>query len=139
MPMLANERHERFAQELALGKSATEAYALAGYRESRSAASRLSTNVNVLKRVAELRGRAEQAASSKLEVTLQWLMEKAEEARQQAMDMGQNSAAVAAIKELGVLAGHRIEKRETMQKNAHDMTDDELIAIIRAGDENSVH
>lgn len=31
MPVLKNQRHERFAQELAKGKSATDAYLAAGY------------------------------------------------------------------------------------------------------------
>ena len=32
MPTLRNPRHERFAQELATGKTADAAYVLAGYR-----------------------------------------------------------------------------------------------------------
>jgi hypothetical protein len=55
---LKNARHERFAQELAKGKSQTEAYGLAGYKEDRTAASRLSSNVNVSARVTELKGKA---------------------------------------------------------------------------------
>lgn len=54
MPALSNAKHEKFAQGLAKGLPASEAYISAGYRESRSAASRLSTNVNVEARVAEL-------------------------------------------------------------------------------------
>lgn len=54
MPVLSNQRHEQFAQALAKGKSAADAYVNAGYRASRSAASRLSTNVNIERRVAEL-------------------------------------------------------------------------------------
>lgn len=54
MPALSNKRHEAFAQALARGQSASDAYVTAGYKESRSAASRLSTNVNIERRVAEL-------------------------------------------------------------------------------------
>jgi phage terminase small subunit len=36
VPTLRNPRHERFAQELAAGKTADAAYVLAGYRENRS-------------------------------------------------------------------------------------------------------
>ena len=54
MPILKNPRHERFARELAKGKSATEAYELAGYKGDRTAASRLSTNVNICQRLEEL-------------------------------------------------------------------------------------
>lgn len=62
MPVLKNARHEAFAQALAKGKSATEAYAEAGYAESRSAASRLSTNVNITKRVDEIKNRVAEKA-----------------------------------------------------------------------------
>jgi hypothetical protein len=34
MPMLKNPRHERFAQLLASGKNATDAYELAGYKRN---------------------------------------------------------------------------------------------------------
>lgn len=54
MPALGNAKHEAFAQAMAKGMSASEAYAAAGYAESRSAASRLLTNVNVEARIAEL-------------------------------------------------------------------------------------
>ena len=58
MPALTNGKHERFAQGLAKGLSQTEAYAEAGYTGDRTAASRLSTNVNVIARVAELQDKA---------------------------------------------------------------------------------
>lgn len=51
---LKNARHERFAQELAKGKSQEDAYAAAGYNPSRSAASRLAADVNICQRLAEL-------------------------------------------------------------------------------------
>ncbi|MGB3389467.1 MAG: terminase small subunit [Pseudaminobacter sp.] len=54
MAALKNAKHEAFAQGLAKGLSASDAYVSAGYKESRSAASRLSTNVNIEARVAEL-------------------------------------------------------------------------------------
>lgn len=58
MPTLDNARHERFAQELAKGKTQEEAYKEAGYKGDRTAASRLSTNVNLQARVAEIQNRA---------------------------------------------------------------------------------
>jgi phage terminase small subunit len=54
MPVLANPRHERFAQELAKGKSQTDAYEAAGYKPNRSHATRLVTKGSVKDRVAEL-------------------------------------------------------------------------------------
>lgn len=61
MPVLKNPRHERFAQELAKGKTQTEAYVIAGYKESLPHASRLATKGNVLQRVKELKTRVAEA------------------------------------------------------------------------------
>lgn len=58
MPILPNPRHGSFAQALAKGKTADEAYALAGFKPHRSNASRLSANDNIRARVAELQSRA---------------------------------------------------------------------------------
>lgn len=58
MPVLDNPRHERFCQERAKGKSADEAYQLAGYKRDRGAASRLSAKVNVTARITELQSLA---------------------------------------------------------------------------------
>lgn len=54
MPVLGNPKHERFAQELAKGKTQSDAYVAAQYRPSRSAAARLAADVNICARVAEL-------------------------------------------------------------------------------------
>ncbi len=54
MAVMENPRHEIFAQQLAKGKSAEAAYAAAGYKRDRGAASRLSAKVNIQARVAEL-------------------------------------------------------------------------------------
>jgi phage terminase small subunit len=58
MPALSNPKHERFAQELAKGKSQAEAYVEAGYAPSEPNASRLTSHDKVQKRVAELLERA---------------------------------------------------------------------------------
>ena len=58
MPVLSNAKHERFAQELARGKSQTDAYEAAGYRGDRTHASRLATNDNIQRRLEELQNRA---------------------------------------------------------------------------------
>ena len=54
MPVLANPRHERFAQALHDGKTADEAYIIAGFQKNRHNASRLKTNETIRKRVDEL-------------------------------------------------------------------------------------
>tara|TARA_R110002167_G_scaffold42512_11_gene129150 strand:+ start:24 stop:503 length:480 start_codon:yes stop_codon:yes gene_type:complete len=70
MGVLANHRHERFAQNLAKGQSASKAYVNAGYKGDRTAASRLSTKDNICHRVEEIQSRvadkAEWSAAERL-------------------------------------------------------------------------
>lgn len=72
MPPLHNPRHERFAQELAKGKKADEAYKTAGYKPDRGHASRLASNGSVSDRVAELQGKA----AAKVGVTVERVLEE---------------------------------------------------------------
>lgn len=81
MAILPNARHERFAQALAAGKSADEAYREAGYKPSRSAASRLSANVNIQARVAELLSRVAEGVV----LSRQWVIERLVENANRAM------------------------------------------------------
>ena len=53
-PVSDNPRHERFAQELANGVSATEAYERAGFARNRVSAHRLKQKPNIGERVSEL-------------------------------------------------------------------------------------
>ena len=62
MPILENARHEKFAQAIARGLTATEAYCQAGYKGDRTSASRLSTNDNIRQRVQEIQGRVAEKA-----------------------------------------------------------------------------
>lgn len=64
MPVLRNNKHEAFAQALAGGKSATEAYAIAGFSPNRQNAARLTTKDDVKKRVEEL--------SNKIAIKAEW-------------------------------------------------------------------
>jgi len=90
MGEIQNSRHERFAQELAAGKTADAAYEAAGYRKHRSNAARVSANERVKERVREIQAiGAERAA-----VTVQSLIDEAEQARIKAME-SQNGAAAA--------------------------------------------
>lgn len=127
LPLLKNTRHERFAQELAQGKTATEAYVLAGYKANDGNAATLKANEEVAARVAELQDRA----SIRAEITVASLLAETETARELAMALGQPSAAVAAIKEKGVLSGLRVEKSErTNRSDVRSLTNAELDAAI---------
>jgi len=72
MAALSNARHERFAQEVAKGHSATEAYEAAGYKPHRQAASRLLANVDVQQRVEEL----QEGGANRAEITIQRTLEE---------------------------------------------------------------
>lgn len=133
MPPLDNQRHERFAQGLAIGKSATEAYSDAGYAAHAPSASRLLTNANVLLRVEELKNRT----AKRTEVTAASLIAEAEEIREKALEAKQFAAAIAAVKEKGVLSGHRVEKRDNTIRTLNEMSDDDLADIAAAGSHNA--
>ena len=87
MPILANPKHEAFAQGLARGSSAAAAYVEAGYRENRHNAATLARKQHISARVVELQegqlaihqqATAEAAASAK--VTIESLIAEAEAA-----------------------------------------------------------
>ena len=83
MGVLKNPKHELFAQELAKGKTATEAYELAGYRPSRANASHLQRDHNISQRVVELLAEREQIHSQataeaveRAGLTKEWIIAK---------------------------------------------------------------
>lgn len=132
MPALSNHKHELFAQELAKGNTADEAYVLAGYPRNRGNAATLKAKQSISDRVAEIVSRG----AIRAEVTLASLLTEAEEVRAAAFAAKQFAPAIAAIKEKGVLSGLRVEKRENFNRNADEMTDAELerIASGRSAD-----
>lgn len=62
MPVLKNARHEKFAQALAKGSTADEAYAQARFKPNRGNAARLKANESVVKRVGEIQSRTSEKA-----------------------------------------------------------------------------
>ena len=75
MPVLPKNRHEHFAQGLAKGLGIGAAYEAAGYKPSPAAATRLSKNVKLQERVAELKA----ASAERATVTRQWMLERLKE------------------------------------------------------------
>lgn len=72
MPPLANTKHERFAQFLAKGETATDAYAHAGYASNDGNAARLKGNERIAARVAEIQERA----ATRTEITVASITER---------------------------------------------------------------
>jgi hypothetical protein len=116
MPVLANQRHEKFAQLLAEGRSASEAYVLAGYRANRHNAARLKSFETIRARVLEIQG----AGAKSAEITVASLLDELEHARQRADSLGQLSASVRAISEKARLAGLMVERQEIAVVNTED-------------------
>src|SRR6516165_3907624 len=124
MPVLTNHRHERFTQLLAAapkGMTVTDAYEKAGYRRNDGNASTLARHPQVQARLKEIKGQL----AEKAVVTAESLMKEAEEVRVRAMGSGQLTAAVAAIKEKGVLSGKRVERSEVGLPGEFDHMSDE--------------
>lgn len=104
-----NARQEAFARNLVQGKSQAEAYAKAGYKPNRFNASRmLNTNENVRQRVEELRSKV----ASKTVVTAESILAELDEARQNALALGQNAAAVAASMGKAKIRGLIVDRKE---------------------------
>jgi phage terminase small subunit len=118
MPVLANARHERFAQSLAQGKSATEAMRDAGYTDPRNS-TRLTKNDEISSRVAELKG---QAAANTV-TTVEDIARQLDEDRAFARENGAAAAAVAATLGKAKVLGLVVDKAENVNYNV-DVTDE---------------
>lgn len=129
MPVLGNAKHERFAQELAKGKSQIEAHELAGYAPNDGNAAKLAARREVQDRVKEITGRAAKRA----EVTIEGLIAEAQEILDAAKSDKQHSAAVSALTAKAKLAGLWVEKTENKNRNvdADRLSDSELAAIAK--------
>lgn len=82
MPPLKNQRHELFAQGLAEGKTADEAYQVAGFEPHRGNASRLSSNEIIRARVDELLERS----AKRVEIDQAWVLSKLVENVERSME-----------------------------------------------------
>ncbi len=119
MPVLENPKHERFAQALAAGKTAVDAYEAAGYRRNRGHAATLRKNPKLLKRVDEIletRGQIQGrgalaaieralAAIERVRLTKTAVMDMLMADRELARKNGQSSAAIRATELIGIELG----------------------------------
>lgn len=115
MATLQNPKYELFAQALAKGATQEKAYEEAGYKPDRGAASRLSTNIIIRCRVAEI-----QAGTAAIaEITIGDLVDQLEEARVKAINakVPQINAAISAIMGKAKLLGFDGSKGSSHGKN----------------------
>ena len=132
MPILENSRHEIFAQELAKGATADEAYRLAGYSDNRGNATRLKANESVLKRVAELK----EAAAVRARKSMDDILEQLDDDRKFAREMEAPSAAIQATMGQAKLLGYDKQLIEHTGKDGGpietaDLSDMETIKRMR--------
>jgi phage terminase small subunit len=108
MPLLPNNRHERFCLGLAEGASVVQAYVSAGYKHDRGNASALHSKLHIQARLAELQSEAVKATK----LTVEGLIGELEAARQQASNLKQLSAAVRAVEAKARISGLLVQKLE---------------------------
>ena len=133
MPGLKNVRHERFAQEVAQGKSAGEAYRLAGYRaanhSAETAGPRLLKNVQIQQRIVQL----QQKVARKAEITLESLLREAAEIQTAATNAKQYAAANSALKQGRTVRALRSEEEDVTPRRSASEIDARLRELLAAG------
>jgi hypothetical protein len=128
MPVLSNAKYELFCQHLALGKTASEAYELAGYKPSRSNASVLRAKQNVSDRLSEILQQSERKIVQQIEYTRDSILAELEEARQMAIELKNPSAAWQAAMAKAKILGLIIDRREVGDVGRFDgFTDEQLV------------
>ncbi len=129
MAALTNPKHERFAQLLAKGENATNAYKQSGYsaqgNSAEAAASRLLSDVKVQARIGELLERA----AIKVEITAADIVRMLNEDRALAKEVKQPGAAIAASLGIAKVLGLIVDRSELTGKNGgpletRDVTED---------------
>lgn len=134
MPTLRRSKQEHFAQYLAEGKAQVDAYALAGYASNNRAAayanaSKLMAQAKIQQRILELR----QAAARRHEITTANLIDDTKKIYEQAMVAKQFGAAVSAMREVAILAGKRVERREAGDPGDFErLSEEELDKLLAA-------
>jgi hypothetical protein len=113
MPVLANARHERFAQELAKGATQIAAYETAGFKPNQGHAARLASNGMVAARIAELKG----AAAERAIVTIYDIADQLDEDRQFAREMEVPGAAITATMGKAKVLGLLVDRTEVTGKD----------------------
>jgi phage terminase small subunit len=121
MAPLSNARHEAFAQHLAKGLSASEAYVKAGYSANEGNCIRLKGNERVAARLAELQAKAAQKAV----VTVEDIARQLDEDRAFAVSTGSASAAVSATLGKAKVLGLIVDKAENVNTN-YNISDEPL-------------
>lgn len=129
MPILKNSRHEKFAQGLASGMSAVEAYEKAGYKPHRQSACNLRTNTDITDRVEELKQAAAQEANIDRAYILKFLHDIAIEAREAGQFAPSTNAIVKVGEEALDMFIAKSKAEHTFKGEPNELTKEQLAAI----------
>jgi phage terminase small subunit len=135
MLLLENAKQERFAQALAAGKNAVDAYEFAGYRRNRGHASTLRKDPKLLKRVDEIlesrgqiQARGALAAIERACLTKSTVIDMLIADRELARKNGQSSAAIRATELIGIELGmfvKRTDNKHTVERRFSELSEEE--------------
>ena len=115
MPILSNTRRELFAQEIAKGRTITEAYVVAGYKDNDSNASKMANHPEIVARVTEITGKAAIRAEisvAQFTTDLQRLASKAEKLADEQSNSTGYAVAKACVMDAAKLNGLVIDRSE---------------------------
>jgi hypothetical protein len=108
LPVLDNPRYERMAQLLAEGMTVVDAHEQAGFVRNDSNSSKWANRPEIKARVTELTVKL----AAKHEITRDSLVEDCKRVQRLAENANQLAVSMAAVKEIGILTGKRIERSE---------------------------
>lgn len=142
MPQLSNPKHEAFCRALADGLKSVDAYEIAGYARSPSAASQLRAKPEIGQRVAELVQERQAAREEEAddidnlpsELNKDWLLKTLMKNVEIAQRVGQIAPANKAVEMLAELIGYSLKKptaplkgdEEDEEKAANDLDLDKM-------------
>jgi hypothetical protein len=135
MPVLANHRHERFAELLAEGLPAAEAHQKAGYKPKRGNAAQLAKHPDIQARLKQINTKAAEAAG----ITLELLLADAKRIEDAAEAKGQYGAAATTLKLRAELSGNYVKRVEDVSpKRSQDEIDAELRELLAGGNTTEI-
>lgn len=143
MPILTNQRHEKFCQLVAGGMPASRAYTEAGYSCSSGSvdanASRLLKKDRVFNRVQELGEKTQSALIKLISVDKQWVIEQLIENARMAKEEGQIGPANRALELIGKELGMFVDRKDVSMTVTHEDALERLEALARGAGETNVY
>lgn len=130
MPILANARHERFAQEIAKGIPASTAYVTAGYKPNDGNACVLKGKQRIAARVGEILGKAAESTGVSVESLTRELFRVLEQAGSLKADAAGTNAWRQTVMDIAKLNGLIVEQQEVRHGRLDGLPTDERERLV---------